>query len=206
LYHNGFALSQKRKNISELHRKILLDEPESKILEISTKSPNPLGVRLSAFNLRIFNSYIDSYVTVESAFQSSKVFEFGGPFRNILTAGAKEAKQDQRLKTFGNLCSFEYENAKWPLEPKTFFYDWLYMSALLNQPELSEAILKYDTFTDIEFNHNKSINCQARTAAIFTSLAQSGNVKGYILNPEKLKSIYDQPSTQQEGEQLEIRL
>ena len=35
-------------------------------------------------------------------------------------------------------------------------------------------IINYDFFTDIEFNHEKSLNCQARSAAIFVSLYQKG--------------------------------
>lgn len=34
--------------------------------------------------------------------------------------------------------------------------------------------MKYDGFTDIEFNPEKSINCQARAAALFVSLSRRG--------------------------------
>lgn len=43
-------------------------------------------------------------------------------------------------------------------------------NALMTHPELCEQVVHYDTFTDIEFNPNKSINCQARSVAIFVTL------------------------------------
>ena len=39
-----------------------------------------------------------------------------------------------------------------------------------NYRDIIEELVKYDTFTDIEFNPKKSINCQARTCAILVSL------------------------------------
>ena len=58
------------------------------------------------------------------------------------------------------------------MKPKTLFYDWLYIKALLNTLELKKIILEYDAFTDIEFNPEKSINCQAYSAALFVSLSK----------------------------------
>ena len=37
--------------------------------------------------------------------------------------------------------------------------------------------MEYDCFTDIEFNPQRSINCQAKAAAIFTGLAKAGVLK-----------------------------
>ena len=59
---------------------------------------------------------------------------------------------------------------EWPLIPKTAFYDWLYLKALLPHKEYLEKLFKYKGFTDIEFNPKKSINCQARTCALLVSL------------------------------------
>ena len=49
-YYPGFSVSQKQKSIQSLHEAIQKEYPDSKILEISTKSTCELGVRLSAFN------------------------------------------------------------------------------------------------------------------------------------------------------------
>ena len=47
----GMAISQKQKSIQSLHEAAKRRLGDVPILEISSKSPDPLGVRLSAFNL-----------------------------------------------------------------------------------------------------------------------------------------------------------
>lgn len=153
----GFAVSQKKKNIRNLHSSI-----NDKCLEISTKSDDELGKRLSAFNLKIDG------ITLECVFQAAKVFENGGPYIDLLYVSPKEAKQDKRKETSGKLIGFTYNDFMWPLNPKTAFYDYLYIKAAmqtLTEDEKKE-LLDFNYFTDIEFNPNKSINCQARSAAI----------------------------------------
>ncbi len=54
--------------------------------------------------------------------------------------------------------------------PKTAFYDWLYLTALRPHQEFLTKLFVYKGFTDIEFNPQKSINCQARTCALLVSL------------------------------------
>lgn len=170
-WYPGFAVSQKQKSILDLHSEYNKIYKEDKVLEISSKSQEELGIRLSAFNLMI-TTKDDKTFSVESAFQSSKKFELGGPYLDILEKSSREAKKDNRLKTSGKLIAFEFYGKKWPLEPKTIFYDWLYIRAVYKNKELASQILKYDAFTDIEFNPDKSINCQAKSAALFVSLSK----------------------------------
>lgn len=156
-----------------------------KILEISSKSYLPLGVKLSAFNLKITIGSV--ITTVESAFQSAKVFERGGPYTDLLTKPSIVAKKESRLKESGTLKSFISNGTVFPLEPKTFFYDWLYIHAIAEDQVLSSEICQYSAFTDIEFNPSKSINCQARSAAIFVSLSDHGLLKKALETPESFK-------------------
>lgn len=86
----------------------------------------------------------------------------------------REAKREERLKNSGPLTGFTFEGRTFPLKPSHIFYDYIYMGALLENEELSKVLLEYDAFTDIEFNPNKSINCQARAAAVFVSLTRMG--------------------------------
>ena len=72
----------------------------------------------------------------------------------------------------GDLIEFDFDDQKWPLSPSTMFYDWLYCSALEQNRPQAEALLDYDAFTDIEFNPDRSINCQAASAAIYKSLVK----------------------------------
>ena len=133
-----------------------------KPLEISTKSPVPLGVKMSAFNLKLDG------ITLECVFQSSKVFEHGGPYTDLLEKSPKDAKRDERLRSSGELTGFRYQGMDWALRPTTAFYDYIYYQAIrqtLSEEELKELI-EYDAFTDIEFNDRKSRNTQARSAAL----------------------------------------
>lgn len=163
----GFAPVQKKKNIVAMH-KAAEDKGLYPLLEISTKSEELLGQRLSAFSLKLQTEIGE--ISLEAGFQGSKVFEFGGPYTDIYKKDSRSAKKDERLKESGKLIAFNYFGQKWPIVPKTCFYDWLYLSALRPHKEYLKKLYNYKGFTDIEFNPNKSINCQARTCAMLVSL------------------------------------
>lgn len=183
IWYSGFALSQKQKSIESLHNNFLEKNPTESVLEISTKSNTPLGVNLSAFNLAL-SLENNKIFSVESVFQSSKVFEKGGPFLDLLEKNPKESKKDIRLQNSGKLLYFLLGNDRWSLEPKTLFYDWLYINSLLQNKHFINQIIKYSAFTDIEFNPNKSFNCQAKSAALFVSLYCNN-----LINESELISI-----------------
>jgi len=169
----GFSLAQKRKNVTALHQAAARDGL-SPLLEVSTKSDARLGMRLSAFNLKVIKPGTGDggAISLEAAYQGSKVFADGRRYKDIYEKRARDAKQDPRVRESGELSAFDYFGEKWPLEPKTAFYNWLYVSALrLQQKDLmKERIRDYEGFTDIEFNPKKSVNCQARACALFVSL------------------------------------
>lgn len=187
-YYNGFAVSQKSKCITSLHESAT-KEGFKNVLEVSTKSSEKFGHRLSAFNLMLeTNDY--GTISIESAFQGSKVFENGGPYHDIYTKDSLSAKRDERIKTSGGLQYFEFEEVTWELEPKSAFYDWIYIKALIPHMEyIKENLTRYDAFSDIEFNPKKSINCQARTCAILVSLINLGLLDKAIKTPECFKNI-----------------
>lgn len=168
-WHPGFSIKQKQNSIKSLHENLLRKNPKLKVLEVSSKSDNELGVALSAFNLMIETKSKLKF-SVETAFQGSKVFEFGGPYLDLYSKTSREAKKDPRIRSSGELLFFQFFNRTFELEPKTLFYDWLYINALSTNIELSSKVLDYDAFTDIEFNPEKSINCQARSVALYVSL------------------------------------
>lgn len=173
-YFSGFSLSQKQKCIDSLHTAIQEKFGISHILEVSSKSRHQLGIDLSAFNLMMRDKTRDKHFSVECAFQGSKVFEQGGPFIDLLEASSRDAKRDIRLKESGSLQKFVFEGEAWPLMPRTAFYDWLYITALLQHPQLVSQLALYQAFTDIEFNPEKSLNCQAHALALFMALQQRG--------------------------------
>ena len=168
-YFSGFAAVQKQRSSESLRTEYLKKNPGKKVLEISRYSDQPLGVALSAFNLMIHQKNGQSY-SVECAFQAGKVFEKGGPYKDLLEKTSREAKKDPRLKNSGGVVGFQCNGMNFPTEPKTYYYDWLYVNALYLHKEYHEELLQYDAFTDIVFNPQKQINCQAEAAAMFVSL------------------------------------
>lgn len=174
----GFSPTQKKKNVAALHQAAERQEGLRPLLEVSTKSSTQLGKQLSAFNLTIEPGAGDcGAISLEAAYQGSKVFAGGGPYKDIYKKCARDAKTDPRIRESGELNAFDYFGEAWPSEPKTAFYDWLYVSALMpHQADLREKLCRYAGFTDIEFNPKKSINCQARACALFVSLLMLGKL------------------------------
>ena len=189
-WHPGFSVQQKQKSIESLHSRAKSELNIESILEISTKSPIDEGVRSSAFNLLIPDKNGSSHYSVESAFQSAKVFERGGPFSELRNKSSIEAKKDPRLKSHGKLQKFVFFNKVWSLTPKTAFYDWLYINALYQHAELYQKILTYEAFTDIEFNPQKSLNCQARSAAIFVTIFKKFDIQKILSSKKLFLEIY----------------
>lgn|SRR6185312_3137694 len=166
----GMAVSQKQKSVDSLHAAASKLLGISKVLEVSSKSREELGVALSAFNLSFTTIKHNHTFSVECAYQGSKVFERGGPFVDIFGMTSREAKKDDRLRSSGRLTGFRFFGTDWGLEPQTAFYDWLYINALKKQSNMTEQLLEYSAFTDIEFNPERSINCQAYSVALYISL------------------------------------
>ena len=181
-YSSGFSLQQKQRSIASLHASYVAKFPSSRVLEVSSKSERGLGVQLSAFNLMIEHPGRGSY-SVECAFQASKVFLHGGPFVDLFNASSRAAKTDRRLRESGELVGFRYLTDQFPLDPKTYFYDWLYASALCRHDKLVEQVMMFDAFTDIEHNPERAINCQARTVAKVVGLARAGLLEDAMQSP-----------------------
>lgn len=184
----GFSITQKQKSIDSLHRNAKEYDETLKLLEISSKSHDELGVALSAFNL-IITANNGRRFSVETAFQASKVFQKGGPYLDLYEKTSKEAKKDPRIKNSGDLLYFQYFSRKWELEPKTLFYDWLYINALALNKELADKVVEYNAFTDIEFNPQKSINCQAKSVALYVSLYKKNLLEDALESVDSYKRI-----------------
>ena len=183
----GFDLSQKRKCINSLHNAYLVKHPNKNILEISSKSENELGVKLSAFNLMMHLN--GKTFSVESAFQAGKIFEFGGSYTDLLDKPSIAAKRDDRLKNSGRIVGFIFDGEDFAINPPTYFYNWLYINALNENEDLVEQIIKYDAFTDIAFNPQKSLNCQAAAAALYVSLKRQNLLCKALTNKDEFLKI-----------------
>lgn len=146
----GTSYSQKCKRRDSLASEISKLYDIKRWLEISTKSDKEIGVKLSALNLILTTSTGSD--SVEKIYQKSKVFYKG------------------------EIVGFKYNKCVFESEPTGMFYDYIYMYAILQNKDLISELIKYDIFSDIEFNPNKSINTQARAAAIFKTLYDNHNL------------------------------
>ncbi|MDR2822650.1 MAG: hypothetical protein LBV58_03775 [Acholeplasmatales bacterium] len=189
-FYGGFAISQKQKTIDAFHSEIA-KYGDFKVLEISSKSRNPIGNALSAFNLLLDikgNKY-----PVECIYQSSKVFNDNIQYKNLLYATppvAKKTIQDNVFTMELELISFNCFGKVFPLNPVTFFYDYIYVAALYQNPSIASEVINYDCFTDVEFNYKKQVASQARSCAIYIYLKNNNLLEEAISDIEKFKEIY----------------
>ena len=102
----------------------------------------------------------------------------------------KEAKQFVANSNKGSLLRFSYCNTIFPLEPRSMFYDYLYIKALNQIKRTSVHLVEFDIFTDIEFNEKKQINCQARSCAIYSYLLKSKTLEYHLSSIEIFAKLY----------------
>lgn len=171
VWNPGLAPSQKKKNSKAIEAAYLEKHPGSKVLEVSTKSDKEEGLALSPFNLKKTLKSMKKAFPIENIYQASKVYEHAGPFTDLLMVQPLEAKRDARKESSGAMTKFSLEGKDYPISPEILFYNWLYIQALLEQPEIAKAILENDAFTDVEYSpSSKTQNNQARACAIYKSL------------------------------------
>jgi len=150
------------------------------------------GVSLSAFNLMLpLYDKSDKAIAVEVLYQGCKCFD-GKPRSDSdrfdldsRSARARAADLDAQQVFTG----WFYNDSFAGLSSGTMFYDLLYLTALIYNKDLLKVLLRYDCFTDIEFNPKKSFACQARTAALAVS-AESMEIKVHGLVKQIAAQIF----------------
>jgi hypothetical protein len=182
-WHPGFSMVQKKKNVAALHNAITQMDECLHPLEISSRSDECLGIRLSAFNLGVESN--GRFFSVESVYQASKVFSNGtGPFPELYAANPAEVRKLVKEHEASPLKMYKYGNDVWELNPTRSFYDWIYCRALSKNPNLVEGLSEYNCFTDIAFNPVKAVNCQAYAVAFYLSLVNNGVEEEALANKE----------------------
>lgn len=155
----GFSLKQHQKCVANLHYKINQNTAQSDILEVSTRSTNPLGVKLSALKLRYKG------VSMEKLYQDAKRYKKVHVTLTTVPAYIQDTYE---------LAGFYFEGTFWQAntDDMSAFYDYLYCLAVkesLSYDEIME-ITDYGIFTDIAFNPERSYNTQARACAFIKAL------------------------------------
>lgn len=181
------------------------------------------GQALSAINLIYVSPKTGVARPVENWFQAAKVYGDGageyGPYQELLNVTMPKRYLDKRLdkKTVAQyegdelfwriradldkseLVRFELEGERFGLVPRSLFYDYLYVNALAQEQnaELAGRLLEYRVFTDIMFNpgegKNRRYNTQARSCAIFVSLAKRDLLNDALESVSAFESLVDYP-------------
>lgn len=202
----GYSIGQKQKSVESLHANAIELELCSSPLEISTKSKVVLGYNLSAFNLKGYSTdpAYSNGCSLETLYQTSKVFNDGTHCTEYLSINPKETRKKIREKEHLGLKEFKEGGTSWPLEPKGCFYNFIYIRSLNQFPEMMEQLSKYDAFTDIEFNPQKSFSCQAEAISIFIGLINAKiDISNVLSSKEKfLNSIYNYKLSQKTSESV----
>lgn len=145
-WNHGFSIQQKQKNVRNFHVAIskYFNVQLNQILEVSTKSFDEIGKQLSSFNLKI--QINEGKFPLECIYQSSKVFaNFLGEYQisEALYMNPKSAKVRLAKENHNYLIKFRCFGKDFPLEPKYLFYDWLYINAVKELPDLINYIFNY---------------------------------------------------------------
>lgn len=200
------------------------------ILEVSTASDDyETGKALSAINLMYEDPETGRIFSVESWFQSAKVYERDGqefgPYDELLTVktpkrylntflDSKTARQYEGDELFqriqleiqnASLVRFELWGKEFPLIPRSCFYDYLYAKALYQERNtgLAERLCDYRVFTDIMFNpgtgKRRKYNTQARSCAIFVSLTKRNLIDDALFDIDSFVDLVGYETTSRQN-------
>lgn len=231
VWHKGMALQQRQRSVASMHEAISRTTPNAATLEVSTRAVDyDLGKALSAFNLMlrgypVENVFQSAKVTTDGGPYSDILNLSPVEAKRDCRIQTRDSKADCQTngvryqgKSFFDadsgvcpacqsrphrqLAAFKSRNFIWGLEPRSHFYDALYITAVLEPANkaLARRVADHDTFTDIAFNQKVPyaevgpFNCQARSCAIVTTLSRSGlthdEVAHLVGDPETMTSLY----------------
>lgn len=242
VWHKGMALRQRQRSVASMHESIARTTPSASTLEVSTRAVDyDLGKALSAFNLTLrgfpVENVFQSAKTMTDGGPYADILNLSPAEAKrdcrIQTRDSKADCQANGIRYGGQkffdpdsgvcpachsrpqrqLTAFKSRHFVWGLEPKSQFYDALYITALLEPQNqvLARRVADHDTFTDLAFNQKVPyaevgpFNCQARSCAIVATLARSGmthdEMARLVGDPGTMRSLYPnrtRPAARQE--------
>lgn len=149
------------------------------VLEISSRSDEPLGRSLSAMRLRAADA---DGLPVESVYQAAKCYGDRGPDGSPLPNGFDAKRRDRERRAAGPLNGFEHAGAFWPATSGSAFYDHLWIKAAAAHP--AQGLHGYPAFSDQFHRPGRSVACQARAAAMLVGLDRAGKL-GTVFDVDK---------------------
>lgn len=210
-WQSGWNRQAKQMSAHNLHQGFLNKHPQAKLLEISSVGKNKIGVQTSAMHLNVYTSNPAKHglrtstvnsngkpygkFKVENVFQAGKVFQGQTPEQHqqstqrILNMNPVQAKHTTKaMNSRSQLKGFKMFGHQFPLQPKTDYYDYVYMHGLAQHPKLGKQIASHNAFSDFFAVPGKTINTQSKSCTLFTSLVKKHGWNGMkkVLNNKKL--------------------
>ena len=151
-----------------------------RVLEISSRSDEPLGRRLSAMHLHAAGPDGDRGLPVESVYQAAKCYGDGGPDDQPIPNGYDAKRHDRERRGAGPLRGFHHQGTFWPAASGSAFYDRLWIQAAA-AAGAGRELGRFDAYTDQFHRPGQALACQARSAAMLVGLDRArklGKVHG----------------------------
>jgi hypothetical protein len=79
------------------------------------------------------------------------------------------------------------------------------LKALSQNPVYAKMLMRFEGFSDIHFNPEKSINCQPRATALFVALEKKGALKAVLKDREFYFSIINNTQIAKEEKVHEVK-
>lgn len=171
-----------------------------RVLEISSRSGEPLGRSLSAMRLRAADTGDSRGLPVESVYQAAKCYGRSGPDEQPLPNGFDAKRRDRERRGAGPLTGFEHAGTFWPAASGSAFYDrlWIKAAGASAAAHPTRSLHGYDAFSDQFHRPGQSVACQARAAAMLVGLDRTGRL-GTVYDPQKWADTLGLPAHARPG-------
>ena len=201
-WHAGTAIQQRRRSSKALRNAMYSAGVRARTLEVSSASDKELGIKLSAFNLKILNEETGAMNTLECLYHGTKRYQSGDRPVHLFGTDSLVAKKYEAPSSWGYKDGFEYKGVhyKGAGVGASLYYNWLYIYALATyNKELATEILSggYVVFTDVQAKFLPQAVCQAQSCSQFVAFASkytieeiSTKLKAFEGYMELLKEFY----------------
>lgn len=193
----GMSMAQKIRSASNMYQAISDLALADNIMECSRAGETELGISLSAFNLPY---YTEDATTVETAYQSSKVFQKNN-IRYTVSFLAKGTSMDAKQNPIVRDRSYSLVGMRPPNKEldaskcnSMEYYTYIYirsMMAYLNE-EQKDELKSHDGFTDIMLKWYDGIvtASQAYATAMYVGMLKAGDIDIYMRDIDSFLGVY----------------
>lgn len=174
--------------VGQLHAAFKHLVEDKKVMEFSSKSDNKSVKKLLPGKLV---KLVDGQkVTVNNIFKTAERVtadgsSAGGIAVNVVNKTVVEEGSRKAPKAIG----YKYDGHIFSSRPRQMFYNYLYINALLEHPDMMAELAEYDAFSDSLVASNSGNPVPAQAVAIYVSLARLGLLEK-ARDPEEFEKLF----------------